>query len=86
VATVAGASSGTASVASLAHRLNATRFTVDTIDAGLLHWTLEIGAGPFAVHVLDADLSTCWTPRAIKGAREAAGRLRTSELAASIAS
>lgn len=78
--------SGTASSESLAHRVNATRFTVDTIDAGLLHWTIEIGTGPFVVNVLDADRSTCWTPRAIKGGRAAAGRRRTSELAASLAS
>lgn len=59
---------------------------VDTIARGVLHRFYRMRSGPWAVHVLDVDRAACWTAVAAKGASGAVGRLRTSDLAASLSS
>ena len=60
-------------------------FAADTLRSEILRpgivrrfvWTAQ---GPWAIHILDVDLSQCYTPVAIKGAPGAGGRRKTSEL------
>jgi hypothetical protein len=59
--------------------------TTDTIASGALHRSFLVRQGPWAIHVLDIDRAACWTPKAVKGAVGAAGRTKTSMLAASVA-
>ena len=56
----------------------------DTIASGALHRSYLVRQGPWAVHVLDIDRGACWQPVAVKGASGAAGRNKTSALAASM--
>lgn len=53
---------------------------VDTVAPGLVHTYLWSARGPWAVHVLDADLGACWSPAAVKAGAQALGRERTSAL------
>ena len=59
--------------------------TTDTIGAGALHRAFLVRQGPWAIHVLDIDRAACWAPIAVKGLVGAAGRMKTSILAASAA-
>ena len=53
---------------------------VDTVAPGLVHTYLWSARGPWAVHVLDADLGACWSLAAVKAGAQAVGRERTSVL------
>jgi len=53
---------------------------VDTVAPGLVHTYLWSARGPWAVHVLDADLGACWSLAAVKAGAQAVGRERTSAL------
>lgn len=56
----------------------------DTLARGALHRSYLVRQGPWAVHVLDIDRGACWGLVAVKGARGAAGRNKTSVLTASM--
>ena len=58
---------------------------VDTVAPGLVHTYLWSARGPWAVHVLDADLSACWSLAAVKAGAQAVGRERTSVLLGGLA-
>lgn len=65
-------------------------FATDTLRAervaeGVWYRYLHVPAGPWAIHLLDVDLSRCNTLVAVKGADTAAGRTKTSELLAWLA-
>ena len=53
-----------------------TRFIAD----GVVHHFLYSRQGPWAVHVLDVDLSRCNAIIAVKGADSAAGRIKTTTM------
>ena len=60
-------------------------FPVDTtrtrvLADGVVHRFLYSRQGPWAVHVLDVDLSRCNAIIAVKGADSAAGRIRTTTM------
>lgn len=60
-------------------------FPVDTtrtrvIADGVVHHFLYSRQGPWAVHVLDVDLSRCNAIIAVKGADSAAGRIKTTTM------
>jgi hypothetical protein len=52
----------------------------ETIAPGVVHRYIRSSAGPWAIHALDVDLSRCYSAIAVKGARGAAGRRKTSDL------
>jgi hypothetical protein len=56
----------------------------DTIASGALHRSFLVRQGPWAIHVLDIDRAYCWQPIAVKGARGAVGRNKTSALVATL--
>jgi hypothetical protein len=58
---------------------------VDTVAPGLVHTYLWSARGPWAVHVLDADLGACWSLVAVKAGAQAVGRERTSALLGGLA-
>lgn len=58
---------------------DSTRSTV--LAPGLTHRWYWIAKGPWAVHVLEADRASCWSPVAVKAGGARVGRARTSELA-----
>ena len=58
--------------------------TTDTIAKGALHRSFLVRQEPWAIHVLDVDLAACWKAVAVKGHPGAAGRTKTSALAASV--
>src|SRR5688572_4155819 len=58
--------------------------TTDTIAGGALHRSFLVRQGPWAIHVLEVDLAACWKAVAVKGHPGAAGRTKTSALAASM--
>jgi hypothetical protein len=65
-------------------------FATDTVRAtrvaeGVWHRFLYAPSGPWAIHVLDVDLSRCNEIVAVKGADSAAGRTRTTDLLAWLA-
>jgi hypothetical protein len=65
-------------------------FATDTartvrVAEGVWHRYLHVPAGPWAIHVLDVDLSRCNEVVAVKGADSVAGRTRTTELLAWLA-
>ena len=66
-----------------AHSL-ATPGLTDTIARGALHRSFLVRQGPWAIHVLDVDRAACWKAVAVKGHPGAAGRTKTSALAASM--
>jgi hypothetical protein len=66
--------------------LSADSTAIDTIASGVLHRSYLVRSGPWMVHVLDVDLSQCWSPVALKGFGAATGRKRTSELVSEFAS
>jgi hypothetical protein len=53
---------------------------VDRVAEGVWHRYLYAPAGPWAIHVLDVDLTRCNEIVAVKGADSAAGRTKTTEL------
>ena len=60
-------------------------FTADTnrvepVAVGITRRYVWTKTGPWAIHVLDVDLSQCYTAVAVKGADGAAGRKKTSTL------
>lgn len=61
-------------------QLAAESLRVDTVAPGLVHTYLWSARGPWAVHVLDADLDACWSVAAVKAGSQAVGRERTSAL------
>jgi hypothetical protein len=66
--------------------LMADSAVVDTIASGVLLRSYRLARGPWAIHVLDVDLSQCWSPVALKGFPAATGRKRTSQLVSELAS
>lgn len=65
-------------------------FATDTVRTervaeGVWHRYLYAPAGPWAIHVLDVDLSRCNEIVAVKGGSAAAGRTKTTELFAWLA-
>src|SRR5438105_8820557 len=72
-------------------RLALLPFAADTIRTqklanGLAHHFIYSRAGPWAIHVLDADMDRCYSPIAVKGAAGggAGGRQKTSALLATL--
>ena len=60
-------------------------FPVDSITDrviadGVVYRSIRSARGPWAIQVLDVDLSRCWSPVAVKGASGAVGRKKTSVL------
>jgi exopolysaccharide biosynthesis protein len=60
-------------------------FDIDTLRTqrvrdGVNHHYIYSRTGPWAIHVLDARLSSCLTPIAVKGGAVATGRTKTSVL------
>jgi hypothetical protein len=60
-------------------------FSTDTVAEhviadGVVHRYIRSPKGPWAINVLDVDLSRCWRAVAVKGAPGAAGRKKTSVL------
>ena len=66
-------------------QLAAESLRVDTVAPGLVHTYLWAARGPWAVHVLDADLGACWSVAAVKAGAQAVGRERTSVLLGGLA-
>jgi hypothetical protein len=58
---------------------------VEQIADGVWHRYLYAPAGPWAIHVLDVDLSKCNQAVAVKGSDSAAGRTKTTDLLAWLA-
>ena len=66
-------------------------FATDTVRAeviadGVVHRFIYAPAGPWAIHVLDVDLSRCNAAVAVKGADAAAGRIRTTTMLGGLSS
>jgi phosphodiester glycosidase len=60
-------------------------FSVDSartqqLAPGAAYHFVYTKSGPWAIHVLDLDRTSCWTPIVVKGTPGAAGRARTSEI------
>ncbi len=51
-----------------------------TIAPGVVHRFLHSSAGPWAIHVLDVDRTSCYSAVAVKGFAGVEGRRKTSEL------
>lgn len=52
----------------------------EIIAPGVVHRSYRLAAGPWAVELLDVDLTRCLQPVAVKAGGAAVGRARTSEL------
>jgi hypothetical protein len=77
-------------IVAAACRAPALPFPVDSsvarqVDRGVTERYLWSARGPWAIHVLDVDLSQCYSAVAVKGAPGAAGRKRTSQLLTELA-
>jgi hypothetical protein len=64
-------------------------FTADTnvvrqVDRGVTERYIWTSRGPWAIHVLDVDLTQCYSVVAVKGAPGAVGRKKTSQLMAEL--
>ena len=59
--------------------------TATTIAPGVVHRYIRVPQGPWAVQVLEVDLSRCYDAIAVKGAPGAAGRRKTSDLLTELA-
>jgi hypothetical protein len=62
-------------------------FAADTLRTqyvapGVIHRFIHAASGPWAIHELQVDLDRCYSLRAVKGARGAIGRAKTSVLLA----
>jgi hypothetical protein len=57
---------------------------VRQIDRGVIERYIWSSRGPWAIHVLDVDLSQCYSAVAVKGAPGAVGRKKTSQLLAEL--
>lgn len=84
---LAGCLPGQASVAPQANASWAGAESVrsDTLGAGLILHTLQISRGPWAIHLLEADRASCWSPVAVKAGGQAVGRASTSSLLRTLA-
>ena len=65
-------------------------FATDTVAEhviadGVVHRYIRSPQGPWAINVLDVDLSRCWQAVAVKGAPGATGRTKTSVLLGEVA-
>ncbi|HTE46021.1 MAG TPA: phosphodiester glycosidase family protein [Gemmatimonadaceae bacterium] len=70
----------TVTIAPIALPFVADTNAVATIAPGVTHRYIWSKAGPWAINVLDVDLSKCYSAVAAKGASGAAGRKKTSDL------
>jgi hypothetical protein len=57
---------------------------VRQVDRGVTERYIWSSRGPWAIHVLDADLTKCYSVSAVKGASGAVGRKKTSRLLADL--
>src|SRR4051812_26270298 len=58
---------------------------IERIADGVWYRFLYASSGPWAIHVLDVDLSRCNRIVAVKGSETAAGRTKTTQLLAGLA-
>lgn len=58
---------------------------VERVTEGVWYRYLYAPSGPWAIHVLDVDLSRCNRLVAVKGSKSAAGRTKTTQLLARLA-